>query len=229
MMENLASLENILGQRFKDPSLLEQALTHRSFIHENPGTSLSHNERLEFLGDAVLNHVVAERLYAHTPPLSEGEMTMRRGALVRAETLTLVALSLDLGEYLRLGRGEEASGGRERPSIIGRALEAIIAAVFLDQGMEAARELIWRFLELEWRLVMSGRGITDYKSDLQQRLQAMGKSHPHYRVVEEAGPAHAKQFVLEAYIDGQRIGWGQGKSKREAEMEAARSALIGLG
>lgn len=225
-LSQLSELESSLGVRFKELSLLEEALTHSSFSHENPGVPA--NERLEFLGDAVLGFVMAEMLHSLTPPLSEGEMSWLRSHLVCRDTLASIARSVGLGNYLRLGKGEEASGGRRRASILARALEAILGAIFEDQGLESARAVIDRLFKKEWQRVLNGEIPPNYKSELQQVLQRQNMPPPRYRIVNEIGPDHAKSFVVEVVVGDRVIGRGVGKSKKKAENAAARDALFAL-
>lgn len=227
-MSDIRELEKKLGLKFNDPSLLEQALIHSSFINEHPDFPLPSNERLEFLGDALLNFLVAERLYSLFPPLPEGKMSKLRASSVCEEILSSLALSLRLGEYLKLGRGEEMSGGRQRPANLARAFEALLGAIFLDQGTERAKEVFWKLFEEQWRSILEGKTSPDHKSQLQEYLQKRGLPTPVYRVVEEKGPPHNKSFIVEVLVGDKAIGRGWGKSKRKAGMEAARSALISL-
>ena len=224
-MADLTELQQSLGVSFSDLSLLEQALVHSSYINENPGFALTSNERLEFLGDAVLGLAVAEKLYQDFPRLSEGEMTKLRAALVRRETLARRARAIRLGDYLYLGKGEEASGGRRKVSNLAGALEAVMAAILLDQGLTATKEFILRLFneELE-RVVSRGAGV-DYKSRLQELTQARQQPAPVYQLVETVGPAHDRMFTVEVKIGDTVLGRGSGKSKKMAETEAACSAL----
>jgi len=227
-LADLSALPEILGVSFNDPSLLEQALVHRSYINENPDFALASNERLEFLGDAVLGLVVAEKLYQDFPHFTEGEMTKLRAALVCQNTLTRIARTIGLGDYLYLGKGEEASGGRSKPANLARALEAVIGAIFLDQGSVTTSDFILRLFDKELEKVTSrGAGI-DYKSQLQELIQAKGQSPPVYRVIEAVGPDHDRRFTVEVRAGGVVLGRGSGKSKKTAETEAARSAFEGL-
>lgn len=219
------ALQTNLGIDFKDSSLLQQALVHRSYLNENPTSNMSSNERLEFLGDAVLGFVVASELYARFPELPEGELTKLRSALVRGETLSRIALFLNLGDYLYLGRGEEESGGRYRPRNLSCALEAVIGAVFLDQGLDVTKEFILRLLKGKLERITEDKSISDYKSRLQQLIQADHRVTPSYRTIAELGPDHAKVFTVEVLVGGLVIGRGHGRSKRAAEMDAARNAL----
>jgi ribonuclease-3 len=222
---DLDVLEQIIGVTFRDRTLLEQALVHRSYLNENPDFALPSNERLEFLGDAVLGLVVAEKLYHEFPHLSEGKMTKLRAALVRQETLASLAASLGLGSYLRLGRGEEVSGGRSRQTNLARAFEAVVGAVFLDQGFAVAADSILRLFGDQLRRITEGRLTTDYKSRLQEVVQAEQRLTPVYRVVEASGPDHDKRFVVEVMVGDTVIGRGAGRSKRMADEEAAWSAI----
>jgi len=222
---DLATLQRTLGIRFDDCSLLEQALVHGSYINENPSLALTSNERLEFLGDAVLDLVVADKLFQDFPQLAEGDMTRLRATLVRQETLAHIARAVGLGGYLYLGKGEEASGGRDKAVNLAGALEAVIAAVYLTHGLDAAAELVLRLFEKELqRLVAQSSGV-DYKSQLQWIIQARYQQPPAYRVIETTGPGHARQFTVEVRIGDEVLGRGTGKSKKLAETEAARSAL----
>ncbi len=227
-MSDLGALQTVLDVNFKDESLLQQALVHRSYLNENSLLHLVSNERLEFLGDAVLGFVVASELYSRFPDFSEGELTKLRSALVRGETLTRIALSLQLGDYLYLGRGEEESGGRSRSRNLSCTLEAVIGAVFLDQGLDVARGFILKLLGSELDGVVEDKFAIDYKSKLQQVIQSEHKITPVYRTIEEMGPDHAKVFTVEVLAGDSVLGRGCGRSKRAAETDAARHALQGL-
>ena len=224
-MADLVALQQTLGVSFNDPSLLEQALVHSSYINENPTFAPASNERLEFLGDAVLGLVVAEKLYQDFPQFSEGEMTKLRSALVRRNTLAGIARAIRLGDYLYLGKGEEASGGRNKPANLAGALEAVIAAIFLDQGLAISRDFILRLLNPELQKVVSQGAGVDYKSQLQELIQAREQQIPVYCVVEAIGPDHDKRFTVEVRVGDTVLGRGSGKNKKTAETEAARSAL----
>ena len=224
-MTDLTTLQQTLGVSCNDESLLEQALVHSSYINENPDLALASNERLEFLGDAVLGLVVAEKLYQDFPHLDEGEMTKLRAALVRRETLARIARAIGLGDYLYLGKGEEASGGRRKPANLAAALEAVIAAVLLDRGSSIAGDLILRLLDIELQEVVNqGTGV-DYKSELQELIQAREQQTPAYYIIDTTGPDHDKRFTVEVRLGEVLLGRGSGKSKKAAETEAARSAL----
>jgi len=222
---DLAALQQTLGISFNHPSLLEQALVHSSYINENPGFAPTSNEQLEFLGDALLGFVIAEKLYQDFPQFTEGEMTKLRAALVRRDTLVRMARDISLGDYLYLGRGEEVSGGRHKPANLAAALEAVIAAVFLDQGSATASDFILGLLNKELEKVVSQGGGVDYKSQLQELIQARQQQTPTYQMVEAVGPNHDKRFTIEVRVGNTVLGRGSGKSKKGAETEAARSAL----
>jgi ribonuclease-3 len=228
ILSDLDAFQSILGVNFKDESLLRQALVHRSYLNENPALHLASNERLEFLGDAVLGFVVANELYSRFPDFSEGELTKLRSVLVRGETLTRIALSLQLGHYLYLGRGEEESGGRSRSRNLSCALEAVIGAVFLDGGLDMVESFILKLLNSELEGVVEDKFAADYKSRLQQIIQSERKITPVYRTIEEVGPDHAKVFTVEVLAGDMILGRGSGRSKRAAEVNAARHALQGL-
>jgi ribonuclease-3 len=221
-------LEKRLGTRFRDRSLLQQALVHRSYLNEVPESGVESNERLEFLGDAVLGLVVAGRLYADYPEHPEGQLTELRAALVRRETLTRVAKRLTLGEYLFLGRGEQSAGGRGRSSNLSCAYEAVVGAAYLDGGIDKARRFIMRSLAPELAALPKGRIPADPKSRLQEVLQARYQRPPTYKVLRDEGPDHSKVFTVQVSVGRKVLGEGQGKSKQQAEKEAARHALESL-
>jgi len=221
----LSALQQTLGTSFNDPSFLEQAMVHSSYINENPDFAPVSNERLEFLGDAVLGLVITEKLYLDCPQFSEGEMTKLRSALVSRETLARIARNISLGDYLYLGKGEEASGGRSKPTNLAGALEAVIAAVFLDQGLAITKDFILRLLNKELQKVVSQGVKTDYKSQLQEFIQSSQQQTPTYYLVEAMGPVHDRRFTVEVRVGDTVLGRGSSKSKKAAETEAARSAL----
>jgi ribonuclease-3 len=227
-MTDLTTLQDILSVKFNKPSLLKQAVVHSSYINENPDFVSGHNERLEFLGDAILDFIITQKLYQDFPNFSEGEMTKLRSALVRRDTLARVAGTIRLGDFLYMGKGEETSGGRNKTANLAGALEAVIAATFLDQGLSITRNLVLNllgeYLEAE---VSQGIGV-DYKSRLQELIQSRYQSTPAYRLVEESGPDHDKSFTAEVMAGDTVLGRGTGKSKKLAETEAARSALENL-
>ena len=224
-MADLAALQQTLGISFNDPSLLELALVHGSYINENPSLASTSNERLEFLGDAVLGQIVAEKLYQDFPHSDEGEMTRLRAGLVRRDTLARTARAVRLGDFLYLGKGEEASGGRNKPANLAGALEAVIAAIFLDQGSAITRDFILRLLNPELQKVVSQGAGVDYKSQLQELIQAREQQTPAYHVVEATGPDHDKRFTVEVRVGDTVLGRGSGKGKKAAETEAARAVL----
>ncbi len=228
-LEKLENLEEKLNYDFHDPALLEEALCHSSYANEHRTAGLASNERLEFLGDSVLGFVSAEWLFAQHPDLPEGDLTRIRAALVCEQSLYEVARQLDLGRYLKLGRGEEAGGGRTRTSILADATEAVFAAVYLDGGIAAASALIHRcLLDAEREEEVEERR-RDYKTALQERVQRQVDQVLTYRMVGEQGPDHAKTFSAEVLLNGSPIGSGTGHSKKEAEQSAARRALEDMG
>ena len=224
-LADLAALQQTLGISFNDSSLLERALVHSSYINENPSLAPTSNERLEFLGDAALGLIVAEKLYQDSPDCDEGEMTRLRAALIRGDTLARMARAIRLGNYLYLGKGEEASGGRNKPANLAGALEAVIGAIFLDQGSAITRDFILRLLNTELQKVVSQGAGVDYKSQLQELIQAREQQTPVYRVIKTIGPDHDKRFTVEVRVGDTVLGKGSGKGKKAAETEAARSAL----
>jgi ribonuclease III len=224
-MSNLSELEQRLGMSFRDPSLLARALRHTSYVNEQTEDGEISNERLEFLGDAVLGLAVSERLYRRFPEAEEGELTRGRSQVVRNETLHRLALELGLGDYLELGRGEETSGGRRKPSNLARAMEAVFGAVFLDRGFRTAKRVVIALLADEINPALVQPENRDDKTRLQEFLQGHGRAAPRYRVVAEEGLAHAKTFSVEATLDGETIGTGSGHTKKLAESDAAAAAL----
>jgi len=224
-LADLAALQQALGVSFNDLPLLERALVHGSYINESPSLTSTSNERLEFLGDAVLGLIVAEKLYQDFPHSNEGEMTRLRAALIRRDTLARMARAIRLGNYLYLGKGEEASGGRNKPANLAGALEAVTAAIFLDRGSAITRDFILRLLSPELQKVVSQGAGVDYKSQLQELIQAREQQAPVYRVVEAIGPDHDKRFTVEVRVGDTVLGRGSGKGKKAAEAEAAHSAL----
>jgi len=227
-MPSLHDLERQLGLIFADLSLLDRALTHRSFLNENPHWTLEDNERLEFLGDAVLDFVVGEYLYHHFPEGQEGELTSLRAALVRTETLAEFGRQIELGRHLRLGRGEEEGGGRGRPALVGSAFEALVGALYLDQGIETTATFITRFIAPAISHVLAQELKKDPKSRLQEWSQGHWHLTPTYRTVAERGPDHAKEFTVEVLVGNEVYGRGTGPSKQAAEQAAAKAALADL-
>ncbi|MBI4217154.1 MAG: ribonuclease III [Chloroflexi bacterium] len=218
-------VEKNLGAKFKKRALLEQALIHRSYRNENPDSPLGNNERLEYLGDAVLGLAVAQALYERFPEMEEGDLSQLRSFLVQRDTLAKIAENRKLGDFLFLGVGEEHTGGRKRPRLLSSALEAVAGAYFLDKGYVAARRLIQAWLRTELRRTLQGKGAADYKSRLQAQLQEEYQIIPSYRVAESKGPAHERVFVVEALAGKNFLGRGSGSSKQRAEQAAAQAAL----
>lgn len=221
------ALEERLGYAFRNRVLLETALTHSSYANENRASGIVCNERLEFLGDSVLGVTVADYLYRRFPEMPEGRMTRFRAELVCEQSLHRVALQLHLGEHLRLGKGEEHNGGRERPSILSDAVEAVIAAMYLDAGMETAAGFIYRCL-LDDVHTIETPSFTDYKTALQELIQRRSGQKLSYELVSEEGPDHAKTFQMQVCLNGDPIGRGTGHTKKEAEQSAAANALEAL-
>lgn len=218
----MQTLEEKLGYRFQNIALLENALTHSSYANEHR-SGMDSNERLEFLGDSVLGMVVADYLYRNCPTLPEGDLTRLRAALVCEGNLVLVAQELDLGSYLKLGRGEELGGGRTRPSIQADAVESVLAAVYLDGGISAARRLIQHFILDHIARVHDAS--KDHKTALQEIVQRKSGQVLTYELVGEHGPDHAKTFRMQVLLNGKAIGEGEGHSKKEAEQAAAAAAI----
>ncbi len=229
VLTELDTLQSILGITFRNSQFLQQALVHRSYLNENPDFTLPSNERLEFLGDALLGFVIAKELYSKLPHLAEGELTKLRAALVRRETLASLASSLHLGDYLYLGHGEEKSGGRHRQSNLCNVLEAVLGAILIDQGFAVAKGSILRLFSGEIRKIVKGGLIEDYKSKLQELVQAEQRTPPVYRVVEAVGPPHRRVFTVEIVVGGVVWGRGSGSGKKTAEQSAARTALKRMG
>ncbi|MBN2186060.1 MAG: ribonuclease III [Dehalococcoidia bacterium] len=223
-MTNWDDCQKALGISFNDELLLKKAFVHSSYLNENPNFILCSNERLEFLGDAILGFVVAESIYSEFPELPEGELTRIRSSLVCGETLAQVASLLKLGDWLLLGEGEDASGGRMRQSNLANAVEALIGAIYLDQGLVEAKEFIFRQLEPMLERIKTGEAIPNYKALLQELSQKIKKATPLYHLVAATGPDHNKQFTVEVLIEGEVLGRGTGKNKKAAETEAARLA-----
>ena len=222
--DRIEALQRDLGMRFADPTVLREALTHRSYLNEI-NQAWPSNERLEFLGDAVLGLITTDYLFRRFPELGEGELTNLRSALVRTETLARFAQDIDLGRYLFLGRGEEMSQGRRRPAGLACAFEALLGSIYMDAGYDVARGFAMRFVEPELATVVEGRLHRNAKSVLQELVQAQMQQTPSYHLVEETGPDHAKSFTIEVRIGDQILGRGHDRSKRGAEQSAAETAL----
>lgn len=225
----LEPLERRIGYRFRDRGLLEHALTHRSRVHEDASGGVFDNESMEFLGDSVLGFVIADLLFREFPEHNEGHKSKLKASIVSAASLARLAEGIDLGHYLILGRGEEKTGGRRKHAIVADCYEALIAAIYLDGGVEAARGFIARqFADLiaEARRTGAHAAFTeDYKSALQEWLQSHGRGLPEYRLAAESGPAHRRTFDVEVVVEGEPLGRAEGRSKKEAAQAAARQAL----
>jgi ribonuclease-3 len=219
-------LEKAMGYRFRDPGLLKMALSHRSWVNNvTRGSRPPSNERLEFLGDSVMNAIITDTLYRRYPDCDEGELSKMKSLVVSAKVLIPCARMLDLGEAMLLSKSEERSGGRERPSILADAYEALLGAVYLDGGFEAVRSLMQRTLIRIMEEVLLDANLANYKSLLLEYTQSRGLGSPHYVLVRESGPEHRKQFVVSAMVKGQEWGRGTGGTKKDAEQACARDAL----
>lgn len=219
-------LEADLGVKFREPGLLQQALVHRSYINEQGGSPADSYERLEFLGDAVIELAVSTRLYQSLPDHSEGDLTKARANIVCGESLARIAARLGLGDHLMLGRGEEATGGRHRESTLAAAFEALVAAVYLDQGYQAACGFVLRIMSPELdRFNLQGAAPDNPKSRLQEHIQSMGLATPRYQLASSQGADHDPWFNVEVLVENEVIGQGQGGKKADAERDAARDAL----
>ena len=218
----MKQLEKNIGYHFRDKSLLKTAVTHSSYANENRG-GLAYNERLEFLGDAVLQLITSEKLFKENPDMPEGRMSKQRAALVCEDALAGYSHEIQLGDFMLLGKGEEATGGRNRPSILADAFEALIGAIFLDGGMDNAKRFVRRFLDA------AHTSLKDYKTLLQEIIQKNPGERLSYVVIGESGPDHDKVFNVEVHLNSNVIGKGTGKSKKQAEQAAAKEALALMG
>ena len=229
LSEHLGPLEDRIGHKFDDLGLLEHALTHRSRAHEDASGGVIDNESLEFLGDAVLGFVIADLLFHQFPTHSEGYKSKVKAGIVSAAALARLAEAMDLGHFILLGRGEEKTGGRQKHAILADSFEAVIAAIYLDGGIDAARDFILSRFEPLVRAAgdraAEASFTEDWKSALQERMQATGRGLPHYRLVGAEGPEHRKLFEIEVLVGGQPIARASGRSKKEAEQQAAKAAL----
>jgi len=229
LSEHLGPLEDRIGHKFDDLGLLEHALTHRSRAHEDASGGVIDNESLEFLGDAVLGFVIADLLFHQFPTHSEGYKSKVKAGIVSAAALARLAEAMDLGRFVLLGRGEEKTGGRQKHAILADSFEAVIAAIYLDGGIEAARDFILSRFEPLVRAAgdraAEASFTEDWKSALQEQMQAAGRGLPHYRLVGAEGPEHRKRFEIEVLVGGQPIARATGRSKKEAEQQAAKAAL----
>ncbi|MGV3134960.1 ribonuclease III [Brevibacillus agri] len=225
---NFAQLQEKIGFRFRDESVLRQAFTHSSYVNEQRGKRISDNERLEFLGDAVLELTVSQFLYKTFPKMSEGEMTKLRAAIVCEPSLVKFAELLNFGDLVLLGKGEELTGGRQRPALLADVFEAFVGALYLDQGLDAVFSFMEKYV---YPRIDKGEfaQVTDFKSQLQEFVQQDNLGDIQYRIVEEKGPAHNREFVSEVLLNNRSLGIGSGRSKKEAEQQAAARALVKLG
>ena len=221
------SLEKNIGYRFRRRTHLETALTHPSYRYEETGIDTD-NQRLEFLGDAVLGLVAGAYLYEQFPECREGDLTQMRSVITNSKTLSRIAQAVDLGAYLRLGRGEKQSGGEHRLSNLSDAMESVLGAAYLDGGLKAVQKIFTKWFIPEVKPATEEQTTHNAKGALQEMTQKLWKCSPRYRTVQEEGPAHSKLFTVEVFINGNVMGSGKGTNKRDAEMEAAKVALRGL-
>lgn len=221
----LQELQQRLNYAWRDPGLLRRALIHSSYTYENKEQGEHNNERLEYLGDAVLELIISDYFYRAFPDKTEGELTKMRALTVCEPSLAAVARRLELGRYMLMGRGEERSGGRDRPSILADAFEALLGAIYLDAGLEEARRVVLRELADIIKEVGTGNALRDYKTELQELLQRKAADPIRYFIIDEQGPDHDKTFTAVVEYRGKRMGSGRGKSKKEAEQQAAKMAL----
>ncbi len=227
--ESRTELESLLGYHFQDKTLLMRSLTHRSFVNENEGQGLRHNESMEFLGDAVLGFVISARIFDRFPDCSEGDLSKIKAYLVSAVNLLHLAEKIRLGDFLRLSRGEDKTGGRTKRAIVVDAYEALLGAIYLDGGIEAVAGFLERQLgTLLDSLDLHHLSYGDFKSALQERLHNIGKQEPVYQVVDEIGPDHRNVFVVEVVVGQEVIARSSGRTKKEAQQEAARLAIENL-
>ena len=223
ILNNISKFENIISYNFKNKQYILEALTHSSYSNENK--SYAFNERLEFLGDSVLGIIISDYLFKNETELPEGELTKLRANIVCEESLSEVSKKIELGTHMLLGKGEEATGGRERVSILADAVEAVIAAIYLDGGIENARKFVLTQMDEIIQDSIKGRIFRDYKTHLQEVIQSQGETNIIYDLVEEIGPDHNKKFVMQVKLNDEVLGTGEGKSKKESEQSAAKQAL----
>lgn len=224
--ESLGALQEALGYEFKDKGLLMEALTHKSYYYEHRSRCKSYNERLEFLGDSVLALMVSEKLYGITPPMDEARMSKVKSYVVKASILSEAAERLSMGRLLLIGKGEEETGGRAKASLLANAMEAVIGAVFLDAGYRESRNLVMGLIGQRLDEALKSGEFHDYKTDLQEISQEEHAVLPEYKVISESGEEHSKVFTVEVSVKGRSLGKGAGKSKKEAQQNAAREALM---
>jgi len=222
-MTSPLDIQQRIAHRFNNIILLDQALTHKSYANENRITD--HNERLEFLGDAVLTLIVSEYLMKTCPDSSEGDLSRLRATIVSEHTLATIAREIGLGSFLLLGKGEAQTGGRDKDSLLANCLEALLASIYLDAGKDAAERFVFRFFMQKMKDACASRRLLDFKTEIQEICQERLKQLPEYRIISESGPDHQKQFTVELSVKGEVYGHGVGKSKKEAEQRAAKEAL----
>lgn len=227
-MADFATLEKSLGFTFSDKELLARAFTHRSFLNEHRGEKLEPNERLEFLGDSVLNYCVSQYLFTTYPENPEGDLTNFRASIVKTEFLSGIARELNLNSYILMSKGEEDSGGRERETILADTVEAFLGGIFLDQGIEACLRFVTTYIVPHLGPIIEKRSYRDYKSRLQEHTQIEKDGTPSYRVLSTEGPDHDRIFQVGVYVHNKLMGKGSGKNKQQAEQEAAQNALAKL-
>ena len=227
-INSMEVLENVLKYKYNDGNNLLLAMTHSSYANENKHERLNSNERLEFLGDAVLNIIISDFIYKNYTSLPEGELTKARASIVCEPALAKCATTLELGKYLMLGKGEEYTGGRTRISILSDAFEAVIGSIYIDGGMEKAREFVLFIMKDTITSSVNGASFIDYKTQLQEVIQKTGDQKIQYEIVEEKGPDHNKLFIVQVKVSDRVMGAGEGKSKKEAEQNAASKALMKL-
>ncbi len=225
VLPDLTPLEEQLGVTFRDRATLQQAFTHRSYLHENPDFVLPSNERLEFLGDAVLGFVAAQHLYQRYPELPEGDLTALRSSVVKGDALARFGAAMGLGQFVAMSHGEEANGGRGRPIILGRTLESLIGALFLDQGLPKTTEFILGFIRPALDEVSTLELHKDFKSRLQELSQGQWQVTPQYKIARSEGPDHAREFTVQVFVGDDLVGEGAGQNKQRAQQAAARAAL----
>jgi len=222
---NIRSITESIGYVFKDKSLLAEALTHKSYYHENRDTAPSHNERLEFLGDAVLGLIVVENLFLQEKQYPESVLAKVKSYLVSEVVLADIAASMSLGKYLSLGKGEESTGGRDKKSILADALEALIGAVYLDSGYERTKSIVLGFFKERINSAIQSGEFFDYKTELQEKIQLLYGTLPEYRVIRQQGEEHERIFTVAVYLNNKKLGTASGRRKKEAETLAAKKAL----
>ena len=223
--KNIEEIEGSLGYQFSNKKILIKSLTHKSYFHEHPNNADAYNERLEFLGDSILGAVIAEAFFLDKRLFSEADMSKMKSYLVNESVLFEIATQLSLGKYLRLGKGEESTGGRQKRSILSDAVEALLGAVFIDSGYETTKSVILGLFEDRLENVILSKEGHDFKSELQEKCQGIFGVLPDYRIVKQEGEEHRKVFTSEVYIKNELYGSGAGKSKKEAQMAAAKEAL----